>query len=225
MVSSTGTPYLYGNGNPVTFTDPTGLCWWDLCLLELTAAEAAAVAVAAWVAGDAIDGDCDTCTAASDVADAWSEALSGQADRTSNSTQAQEVAAYERHRMAAEARQNATSMGVPTSMYLPNLPPSQIDALVAYVAARGATSTLGNGLTLSYEHGGGKNAQHGDGGRKESALDKQIKQAQDQLLQLQQTPGSSAKAKDRLAQKIKNLKIEAAKAKKGENHSQTPKGP
>lgn len=85
-----------------------------------------------------------------------------------------------------------------------------------------ATETGGEAGTGADSHGGGKNAQHGDGGRRAQTLEQQIQEAKDQLAELNRTQGPK-RDKVKLGNKIRNLEQEARDAARGENHSQRPK--
>jgi len=52
LVTMTGEPYIYGGANPITNSDPTGLCFWDLCAAEAFLAAAAFALVVSYVAYD-----------------------------------------------------------------------------------------------------------------------------------------------------------------------------
>ena len=85
-----------------------------------------------------------------------------------------------------------------------------------------ATNTGGEAGTGADSHGGGKNDQHGDGGRRGETLEQQIQDAKDQLADLNRTQGPK-RDKVKLGNKIRNLEQEARDAASGENHSQRPK--
>jgi hypothetical protein len=63
----------------------------------------------------------------------------------------------------------------------------------------------------------GKNEAHGDGGRAASKAEKHIEQLQEQA------KSATGKVRKQIEQRIKNIRKDAAKKRKGENHSQTGK--
>jgi hypothetical protein len=71
-------------------------------------------------------------------------------------------------------------------------------------------------------HGGGKNAQHGDAGRRKAQNAPIIAGLERELADLMKNQGPK-KDKEKLRDKIKNLRREGEDAEKGEQHSQTPK--
>lgn len=71
-------------------------------------------------------------------------------------------------------------------------------------------------------HGGGRNDQHGDGGRRGDSNAGQVQELKDKLDELVKNQGSRSE-KDKIRTKIKNLEEEARQAAKGENHSRRPK--
>ncbi|WP_037317560.1 RHS repeat-associated core domain-containing protein, partial [Ruegeria halocynthiae] len=95
---------------------------------------------------------------------------------------------------------------------------------MAIVGVANSVSDDGSEAAPQPKKGGGKNAQHGSQSEADK-IGKQIKELEERLKELQgsQEPGSKKERRD-LAKKIKNLKQKQARAKKGENHSQKPKG-
>ena len=77
-----------------------------------------------------------------------------------------------------------------------------------------------NGVGVCYANrsGAGPNDPHGDGGRAEEKANKQI---EDLLNKLKNASGREAK---KIKQKIKNLRKDAQKKKKGETHGRRAKG-
>ena len=70
--------------------------------------------------------------------------------------------------------------------------------------------------------GGGKNAQHGDGGRRAESLQPQIEELEAKLAELKRTQGPKSEKK-KISDKIGNLKEEGRRAASGNQHSQRGK--
>ena len=98
---------------------------------------------------------------------------------------------------------------------------------VALSAADVATSAAGSMLMINsadnksqgYDRGkvSGKNEKHGDSGRSLSKAEKQINALE------QKAETAPKKERDRINQRIKNIKYEAEKRRKGEEHSRANK--
>jgi RHS repeat-associated protein len=71
--------------------------------------------------------------------------------------------------------------------------------------------------------GGGKNAPHGDDGRRLQSAEQQIRDLEAQLRELNRSGGSRA-AKRKIQFKIQRIRQDGERAKSGENHSRRAKG-
>lgn len=79
------------------------------------------------------------------------------------------------------------------------------------------TTTIGHYDQMSQASDSGKNERHGDGGRELTKSEKQIEALESQL------NGATRKERQKIEQKIRNIRQSAQKAKKGEEHSKANK--
>jgi hypothetical protein len=99
-----------------------------------------------------------------------------------------------------------------------------IGAVPGALIGGGIGALIGGGISLmssitDKRSGAGKNGAHGDGGRAQESAEKRIKELEEQLKN-----ATTKKEKDRIKQTIKNIRQNAERKKKGENHSQNAKG-
>jgi len=172
-------PYGYAGGDPVGLTDPSGLCIWDGCVLEVGGGSALLTLLI--VATGTV---------------AYIEAVQSSDFGTPPLGNP-----FDNIHIGGSSSHGGDS-------------PVDIGQMPSAVAI-GADEFMQNCM--------GKNDQHGDQGREIEKSDPRTRALEDQLKDLIDSQGSR-RLKNQIKAKIKNIEEAAARAKKGENHSQTKKG-
>ena len=216
-------PYSYCGGNPIRFTDRDGLDWKDK-------AKGYAIGVITnIVPGTSALRDAVTVTDASD--------FNGALERTDRASMVVGASMAGGGAGMVAAGEYAAATGGAVALSGAGAPAGAVVATggATLIAAGAATATAGTMLMANagknasegYDRGrtsskgsvdNGKNEKHGDGGRALSKSERQVKELQDRV-----NNTHSRRERRRLEQTIKNIKRDADKKAKGEEHSRSNK--